>query len=195
VLFGQGSVTIAASRLRRRKQECPSQISSIARSIARGSSLGQPPDSPPPLYRAFETICGTRPSTVAIACSTSTIFPCGIPPVLIGGVQRGPRPLCRGSRGVPLNRNDSSRAGGWEQPGPCFGANADAIHRAQRPIRRGCGIHPAELPPSRPMFRRQRRRYPSRTTPPNDILQRNADREARHRSGSVSRLTALCPDG
>jgi len=49
-----------------------------------------------------------------------------------GGVQRGSVPLCRGSRGVPLILQDTPWVGGWEQPRPCYGENADATHRAQR---------------------------------------------------------------
>jgi hypothetical protein len=36
------------------------------------------------------------------------------------------------SGGVPLKPIDFPRAGGWEQPRPCCGENADVAHRAQR---------------------------------------------------------------
>jgi len=42
------------------------------------------------------------------------------------------------SGGVPLNPIDFSRVGGWEQPRPCCGENADATHRAQRPPTTPC---------------------------------------------------------
>jgi hypothetical protein len=78
-------------------------------------------------------------------------------------------PLPGVSGGVPLKLIDLPRAGGWEACPPQAG--------------------------TRPMFRRHRRRHPSRTTPPNGAPRRDADRQARHRSGSVSHLTPLRPDG
>ena len=76
------------------------------------------------------------------------------------GECRGAKPLCRGSRGVPLIFHNIPRAGGWEEERPCSGHYADAAHRAQRPpkkaegfipqtvysIHRRAGILPAGLP-------------------------------------------------
>ena len=42
------------------------------------------------------------------------------------------------SGGVPLNLVGFPRAGGWEQPRPCCGEDADATHRAQRPPTTSC---------------------------------------------------------
>ena len=48
------------------------------------------------------------------------------------GECRGAKPLCRGSRGVPLIFCDFPRAGGWEQPRPCYGHHTDVPHTGTR---------------------------------------------------------------
>ncbi len=57
-----------------------------------------------------------------------------------GRVQRGSFPLCRGSRGVPLIRQNATRAGGWEDGRKCYVNYADAARKTG-----GAGPRPTGL--------------------------------------------------